>query len=134
MDTANLNTNVSNINNIRFSDVWSGSAAEVQSDSLESFMKDLNKCIEDIALFDAILVLREMYIKICSEISKLSAQISACASSHGKEEEENGCGNCATLSARIQELERQRKELREKIIGMLGQFSGINEPRLVNQQ
>ncbi len=126
MDTANMNTNVSNINNIRFSDVWTGSASEVQSDALDGFMQDLNKCIEDIALFDAILVLREMYIKICSEISKLSSQISACASSHGKEEEENGCGNCGALAAKIQELERQRKELREKIIGMLGQFSGIN--------
>ena len=88
-------------------------------------MIKLNQCIADISAFDAILLLKDLYVSICDEISRLYSAMSQCSSGHGKEEEEFGCGNCGSISARINELEAKRKALREQIIGLLGQFAGI---------
>ena len=123
MDTTNMNTSVSRINNIRMDETWMGAAAEAQIDSLNGFMSDLNKCISDITEFRAILLLRDQYIAICSEISRLNSLIESCSVDHS--DPKSSC-SCGTYSAQIQELEVKRKELREKIIGLLGQFSGIN--------
>ena len=42
MDISSMNNSVTNINNIRFSDTWSGSASDAQVESLNGFMIDLN--------------------------------------------------------------------------------------------
>lgn len=123
MEVSNLNSGVTNINNIRFSETWSGEAAEKQVESLNSFMSDLNKCISDLTAFDAILVLREQYIEICDEISRLNGLISSCSVDHNDPESSCSCGYYAS---RIAVLESQRQQLRSTIIGLLGQFSGIN--------
>ena len=123
MDTTNMNTSVTNINNLRMTDVWTGNASEAQNQALESLMQDLNKCINDISAFDAILALRDKYVEICDEISRLDALISSCSVDHSDEDASCSCG---TYSAQIQQLEKQRQELRTTIIGLLGQFSGIS--------
>ena len=125
MDIANLNTGVTNINALGFTNIWSGSAFEAQSEQLTTLMTQLNQCIADISAFDEILVLRDLYIALCDKIRSLHAQKASCASGHGEEEEKNGCGNCAALSAEIAAKEQERLRLRAQIIGLLGQFSGI---------
>ena len=122
MDTTNINGNVTNINNIRFDDTWKGSAAESQITSLNGFMQNLNQCISDITAFDAILILKDEYVKICEEIARLNSLISSCSVNH--DDPESSC-NCGTYAAQIQQLESQRQQLRSTIIGLLGQFSGI---------
>ena len=64
MDISGMNNNVTNINNIRFSDTWKGSASEVQTESLNNFMTDLNQCISDISAFDAILPERSSFERV----------------------------------------------------------------------
>lgn len=125
MDTANMNKSVTNINALGFTNIWSGTAYEVQSEQLSGLMTKLNQCIADISSFDAILLLRDLYIALCNQIKSLYAEMAACASGHGEEEEKNGCGTCASLSSQISEKERERINLRNKIIGLLGQFGEI---------
>ena len=123
MDISSMNNSVTNINNIRFSDTWSGSASDAQVESLNGFMIDLNKCIDDVSAFDAILVLKDDYVKICNEISRLNGLIASCSVDHSDPESSCSCGYYAS---QIQQLEVQRMQLRNTIIGLLGQFSGIN--------
>ena len=108
MDIANLNTGVTNINALGFTNIWSGSAFEAQSEQLTTLMTQLNQCIADISAFDAILVLSDLYIALCDKIRSLHAQKASCASGHGEEEEKYGCGNCAALSAEIAAKEQER--------------------------
>jgi hypothetical protein len=126
MDTANMNKSVTNINALGFTNIWSGTAYEAQSVQLSDLMTKLNKCIADISAFDAILLLRDLYIALCAQIKSLYAAKAACASGHGEEEKKFGCGTCSSLASQIAEKERERTELRNKIIGLLGQFSGID--------
>ena len=123
MDTKNLNSSVTNINNIRFDDAWKGSAADNQIDSLNSFMDDFNKCVQDMTAFDAVLLLRDQYIKICDRIKELDALISGCSVDHDDPDSSCRCGEYAN---EIQMLEQQREDLRNTIIGLLGQFTGID--------
>ena len=51
---------VTNINALGFTNIWSGTAYEVQSEQLSSLMTKLNQCIADISAFDAILLLRDL--------------------------------------------------------------------------
>lgn len=125
MDTANMNKSVTNINALGFTNIWSGTAYEVQSEQLSSLMTKLNQCIADISAFDAILLLRDLYIAICEQIKSLYSDMAACASGHGEEQEKYGCGTCASISSQISQKENERIELRNQIIGLLGQFSGI---------
>lgn len=122
MDTANLNGSVTNINNIRFDETWKGSAAENQVNQLNNFMQDFNKCIQDITAFNVILLLRDQYIKICDRIKELDALINGCNSDH--DDPDSSC-SCGTYAAEIAKLEKERMALRNKIIGLLGQFTGI---------
>lgn len=122
MNTADINNNYKNINDISFNQVWQGNASTYQIESLNSLKTDLNKCISDLASFDNILTLRDEYIDICSEISRFDSLISSCSVDH--DDEESSC-SCGYYSSQIQALEVKRKALREKIIGLLGQFSGI---------
>ena len=126
MDTSNMNTSVQKINSLGFTNIWSGSAYEAQSEQLTDTMSKLNQCIADVSAFDAILLLKEIYVAICNRISQLSAAMASCASGHTKEEEDNGCSTCAKYAAEIAQKEKERKELREEIIALLGQFSGID--------
>lgn len=123
MDTKNLNASVTNINNIRFDDTWIGSAADNQIDSLNSFMDDFNKCVQDITAFNAILLLRDQYVKICDRIKELDALISGCSVDHDDPDSSCRCGEYAN---EIRLLEQQREDLRNTIIGLLGQFTGID--------
>ena len=123
MDTKNLNTSVTNINNIRFDETWKGSAAENQIDSLNSFMDDFNKCVQDITAFNAILLLRDQYIKICDRIKELDGYITSCTADH--DDPDCSC-KCGEYAQEIAKLEAERLQLRATIIGLLGQFSGIN--------
>ena len=125
MDTTNLNTSYVTINKMGFDQVWSGAAYTNNRESLNNLMTQLNKCISDVNTFDQILVLRDQYIEICEKIQELYNSISSCSSGHTEEQNENGCGTCGYYSSQINTLETQRKTLREEIIGMLGQFSGI---------
>lgn len=125
MDTSKLNENYTNITNLGFNQVWSGAAYATSRESLNDMMGKLNKCLSDISEFDAILVLKEQYIAICDKISEYYGYISACSSTHGEEEKENGCGTCSYYSGEITKLETQRKDLRTEIIGKLGKFSGV---------
>ena len=122
MDTANLNGSVTNINNIRFDETWKGSAAENQVNQLNNFMQDFNKCIQDITAFNVILLLRDQYIKICDRIKELDALINGCDADH--DDPDCSC-SCGTYAAEIAKLEQERMALRNKIIGLLGQFTGI---------
>ena len=126
MDTTNLNTSYVTINKMGFDQVWSGAAYTNNRESLNNLMTQLNKCISDVNSFDQILVLRDQYIEICEKIQELYNSISSCSSGHTEEQNENGCGTCGYYSSQINTLETQRKTLREEIIGMLGQFSGIS--------
>ena len=126
MDTSNMNTSVQKINSLGFTNIWSGSAYEAQSEQLTDTMSKLNQCIADVSEFDAILILKDLYVALCNRISQLSAAMASCASGHTKEEEDNGCSTCAKYAAEIEQKEKERKELREKIIALLGQFSGID--------
>ena len=126
MDTSNMNNSVTNINNLGFDAVWSGSAYETQSQQLTDTMSKLNQCISDLNDFDVILTKRDTYIEICNTLSRLYSQRASCQSGHGEEQEKYGCGNCSSLSTQIAEYERKRKELREEIIGLLSKFVGID--------
>ena len=126
MDTSKMNDSVTNINNLGFDDVWSGSAYEAQREQLTSTMDKLNKCIEDLNKFDIILQKRDEYVEICTKIANLSKQKASCEQSHNEETIEKGCGNCSSLSAQIKALEIKRLELREIIIAMLAEFVGID--------
>ena len=57
MDTSKLNSGVTNINKLMFSETWSGSAFDAQSATLNDLMTKLNQCIADLSAFDAILLL-----------------------------------------------------------------------------
>ena len=122
MDTTNLNTNITNINNIRFDETWKGSASENKVSQLNNFMQDFNKCTQDITAFSAILLLREQYIKICDRIKELDNLINSCGEDHS--DEDCSC-SCGAYAQEIAKLEQERTALRNKIIGLLGQFSGI---------
>ena len=126
MNTSNMNTSVTNINKLGFDSIWSGSAYQAQSAQLTDTMTQLNQCIKDLNQFDIILQKRDKYVQICSDIKTLSGKRASCASSHTKETKETGCGNCTSLTSRINALEKERKLLREEIIGLLGQFVGID--------
>ena len=126
MDTSNMNTSVQKINSLGFTNIWSGSAYEAQSEQLTDTMTKLNQCIADVSEFDAILLLKDLYVALCNRISQLSAAMASCASGHTKEQEDKGCSTCAAYAAEIVQKEKERKELREKIIALLGQFSGID--------
>ena len=126
MDTSKMNSSVTNINKLGFDAIWAGSSYEAQSVQLTDTMTKLNRCITDLNQFDIILQKRDKYVEICSQIKTLSGQMASCASSHTKETEETGCGNCSSLASHIQQLEIERLKLREEIIGLLSQFSGID--------
>lgn len=125
MDTANMNKSVTNINALGITEVWSGSAYEAQSEQLSGLMTKLNKCIADISAFSAILALRDLYIALCEQIKSLYADKAACESGHGEEQQKYGCGTCSAISSEITAKEKERLALRNQIIGLLGQFSGI---------
>lgn len=125
MDTANMNKSVTNINALGITEVWSGSAYEAQSEQLSELMTKLNKCISDISAFSAILALRDLYIALCEQIKSLYADKAACESGHGEEQQKYGCGTCSAISSEITAKEKERVALRNQIIGLLGQFSGI---------
>ena len=122
MDTTNLNANVTNINNIRFDETWKGQAADNQIELLNGFMQDFNKCLQDITAFNAILVLRDQYIKICDRIKELDGYITSCSVDH--DDPDSSC-KCGEYAAEIAKLEAERIALRTRIIGLLGQFTGI---------
>ena len=122
MDTSKLNSGVTNINKLMFSETWSGSAFDAQSATLNDLMTKLNQCIADLSAFDAILLLKDLYVSICDEISRLYGLMASCSVNH--DDPESSC-SCGSYAAQIQELEVKRKALREQIIGLLGQFSGI---------
>ena len=109
MNTGNLNNSVTKINNIRFSDTWIGSAAEVQVETLNSFMEDFNKCISDLNDFNFILDKRKKYEEICSQILDLYVAIDSCNVDH--DDPDSSC-SCGTYAAKIAELEKQRLDLR----------------------
>lgn len=123
MDTSKLNGDVTKINNLGFESIWNGSAYDAQSQYLTETMTDLNKCINDINDFNVILNLRDEYIKICDEISRLYSAINSCGVDH--DDHESSC-SCGEYAARIMELEKSRLALREKIIGLLSKFVGID--------
>ena len=123
MNTKNLSSSYDIVNEIKLNSVWTGGASEANVNSLNSLMTDLSKCISDITAFDGILELKDKYIDICDEISRLDRLIASCSVDHSDEEVSCSCG---TYAAQIRVLEQQRLELRETIIGLLGQFSGIN--------
>lgn len=123
MNTTDLSDRYNNLNKIKLNTIWTGSAGEANVNSLNNLTNDLNKCINDLTLFDGILELKDQYIEICEEISRLDGLISSCSVDHSDEEASCSCGYYAS---QIQALETQRLELRETIIGLLGQFTGIN--------
>jgi hypothetical protein len=45
-------------------------------------MTKLNQCIADLSAFDAILLLKDLYISICDEISRLYSAMAQCSSGH----------------------------------------------------
>lgn len=126
MNTNNLNQSSGTIKDLGFDQVWSGASHASHRASLTSMMTQLDNCIADVNKFEQILVLKENYIKICERIQELYRAISSCSSSHTEEQNENGCGTCGSYASEIRQKETERKELREKIIGMLGEFSGID--------
>lgn len=126
MDTSGMNSCVTNINNLGFDSVWSGSAYEAQSQQLTDTMNKLNDCISDLNDFDVILTMRDEYIQICATLSDLYSQRAGCQSGHGEEEEKNGCGNCSYLTGQINTYEKKRQNLRNEIIRLLAQFVGID--------
>ena len=126
MDTSKMNSCVTNINNLGFDSIWSGSAYEAQSQQLTDTMNKLNQCISDLNDFDVILTKRDEYIQICTTLSDLYSQRAGCQSGHGEEEEKNGCGNCSYLNGQINTYEKKRQDLRTEIIGLLAQFVGID--------
>lgn len=126
MDTSKLNASVTSINKLGFNQIWSGSAYEVQNEQLISTMTKLNECISDINYYDLILQKKDKYVELCAQLAKLYSSRASCASSHTKEQNESGCGTCASYTAEIVKKEAERKELRAEIIGMLSKFSGID--------
>lgn len=123
MDTSKMNSGVTNINNLGFSSIWSGTAYEAQSEYLTETMIKLNKCINDINDFNDILDLRDQYVEICDQISRLYVAIRSCSVDH--DDPESRC-SCGANYAKIAKLERQRLVLRNKIIGLLGKFVGVD--------
>ena len=85
MDTSKMNSCVTNINNLGFDSVWSGSAYEAQSQQLTDTMSKLNQCISDLNDFDIILTKRDTYIEICNTLSRLYSQRASCQGGHGEE-------------------------------------------------
>lgn len=126
MDTSGMNSCVTNINNLGFDSIWSGSAYEAQSQQLTDTMNKLNQCISDLNDFDVILTKRDEYIQICTTLSDLYSQRADCQNRHSEDQDKYGCGNCSSLSTQIGEYETKRKELRKKIIGLLSKFVGID--------
>lgn len=126
MDTTNLNGSVTNINKLGFDQIWGGAYFTNQRDSLNDAMTKLTDCIADVNEFNNALIKLEEYIKICERIQELYRLISSCASSHTKEQDENGCGACSSYYAEITQKESQRKLLRAEIIAMLSKFTGVD--------
>lgn len=122
MDTNNINNGIANINNIELNNIWAGSAAQAKIGSLEGLVADLNKCVADVSMFNGILALRDRYIEVCDEISRLDGLIRGCRVDHSDPDSSCSCGYYAS---QIQALEAERKELRITIIDLLGRFEGI---------
>ena len=123
MDTSIMNNSVTNINNLGFDSIWSGSAYEAQSQYLTETMTELNRCISDINDFNVILGLRDEYVKICDEISRLYSAMRSCGVNH--DDPESSC-SCGEYAAAISKLESDRLALRARIIGLLSKFVGID--------
>lgn len=126
MNTANLSESSEIVKGLGFDQIWSGASYATHKTSLTNMMSQLDSCISDVKKFEQVLVLRDEYIEICDKIQEYYNAMSSCSSSHTEEQNEKGCGTCGYYSSQITSLETKRKELREKIIGMLGEFSGID--------
>lgn len=126
MDTTKMNTSYTTISKLGFDQIWSGASYSAHSESLNDLMTKLNKCITDLNEFNVILEKREEYIAICDKIVAYYQNIYSCSSSHTTEQNEKGCGTCSYYYNEINNLETQRKNLRQEIIGMLGKFAGID--------
>lgn len=120
MDTSNLNSSVTKINTLGFNSIWKGAAYATQRDSLNDLMSKLNKAIEDVNKFDRVLDLKEQYIAICNKISSLYASMRNCDLTTNE-----GVSAYNSYSSQVSQQESKRKNLREEILGILGQFTGI---------
>jgi hypothetical protein len=126
MNLDNLKTYGNNINNITLNEVWKGNASSEMTTSLDDLKTKLTEVVSDIEKFDLILVEKENYINLCKEISDLYILKSECESNHTEKVKTTGCGNCAGFSSNIMKKEKERTELRTKIIGMLEEFGVID--------
>lgn len=126
MNLENLKTYNSNINNIALNNVWKGHASSELNNSFITLRDSLNKAIDDVTKFDAILVKKEKYEYICSELSRLYSAKSSCESRHSEEVKINGCGTCVGYSSDIFKNEYDRRQLREEILADLSVFEGID--------
>ena len=90
-------------------------------------MEDFNKCISDLNDFNFILDKRKKYEEICSQILDLYVAIDSCNVDH--DDPDSSC-SCGTYAAKIAELEKQRLDLRNEIIGLLTEFVGIDVAEL----
>lgn len=126
MDTSKLNGSVTTINKMGFDKVWNGSYYTAQRDSMNDAMEKLNQCIADINTFNQALIKLEEYIEVCERIKALYDSISACSSSHSKEQNEKGCSHCSSCANEISQKESRRAVLRAEILAILGKFAGID--------
>lgn len=121
MDIAKMNNSVTTINTLGFTEIWSGAAYDVQSDSLNDAMSKLNKAIEDISTFDQALTKKEEYIEICEQISGYHTAIAYC-----DPETDEGEAAISYYRSQINALEIKRTSLRVEIIALLSKFEGID--------
>ncbi len=126
MNSSDLKNYKNNINNISLNKVWKGHASAEMNDSFIQLKTTLNKAIEDVDKFDAILTKKEKYENICSELSRLYSAKSACESRHSEEVKIAGCGKCVGYSSDIYKNEYDRRQLREEILADLSVFEGID--------
>ena len=123
MNSSNLEDSATKLNNFSFESGWSGSAFELQNGLLNENVASYMKCISDIKYYQQILEKREEYSAICDQIVALYREMDECAASH--EVEGHTC-ICADTAQKILDLEKQRQDLRTKIVMLLSIFTDIN--------
>jgi hypothetical protein len=123
MNLNSLDHGYMNLKYINFNDKWKGSASSFQQSELNEVILDLEKCLDNLYLFEELLRLKEKYIVLCNEIVVYDSLITLCSADHSLEIP--GC-NCSNHLYAIKELEQKRLNLRELIIEQLGTFGEIN--------
>ena len=121
MNTSKLNTSATNINSLGFDKIWSGAAYDTQRETLITLIEQLENIIKDVDRFDQALELKTLYIEVCNSLSSLYSARSKCDTTTNE-----GISLYNSYTSQINSKEQRRKELRDKIIKILGKFAGIS--------